>query len=119
MLVRALDFDGLVADPTWVYRWRDHEWGAKGVAHFYGPDHPVGSCRIVMRHILERLGIEPGLRDAWCEFQGDDLVVHEFRGRWPRSMPEAYRDRRVVEVRVREMWTLGLTAEGSGLVGIA
>ena len=119
MLVRALNFDGFVADPTWVYRWRDQAWGAKGVAHFYGPDHPLGSCRIVMCHILDRLEIEAGLRDAWCAVHADEPVVHEFRGEWPRSMPAAYRHRRVFRVPVRSMWDLGLSAAGSGLVGIA
>ena len=65
MLVRALNFDGFVQDPHWVYRWRDHVWGAKGVSHSYGPDHPASSCRMVMHHILDRLGVEamwaPGL----------------------------------------------------------
>ena len=65
MLVRALNFDGFVDDPHWVERWRDHVWGAKGVSHFYGPDHPASSCRMVMHHILDRLGVEamwaPGL----------------------------------------------------------
>jgi len=58
MLVRALNFDGFVDDPHWVYRWRDHVWGTKGVSHFYGPDHPASSCRMVMHHILDRLGVE-------------------------------------------------------------
>ena len=111
MLVRALNFDGFVQEPHWVYRWRDHEWGAKGVSHFYGPDHPTSSCRMVMHHILDRLGVEPGLRDAWCVFHADELIVHEFRGVWPRSMPEAVRTRRVVRVRVAAMWSLGLASK--------
>ena len=119
MLVRAVNFDGFVQDPDWVYRWRDHEWGAKGVAHFYGADHPVGSSRIVMNHILDRLGIEPGLRDAWCGFHADERIVHEFRGHWPRSMPEELRQRRVFEVTVQAMWELGLAPAGRRTVGNA
>ena len=119
MLVRALNFDGFVQDPHWVYRWRDYAWGAKGVSHFYGPDHPASSCRMVMSHILDRLAIEPGLRDAWCVFHADELIMHEFQGQWPRSMPDELRTRRVFRVRVEAMWAPGLCPAGRGLVGIA
>ncbi|MCL7985803.1 MAG: hypothetical protein M8872_11160 [marine benthic group bacterium] len=119
MLVRALIFDGYVSDPHWVYRWRELEWGARGVAHFYGPEHPASSCRRVMSHILDRLEIEPALRDAWCAMHADELIVHEFRGEWPRSIPREVRRRRVFQVPVRSMWSLGLASEGVERVGTA
>jgi hypothetical protein len=119
MLVRALTFDGFVADPTWVYRWRDQAWGAKGVAHFHGADHPFNSCRIVMSHILDRLEIEEALRDAWCAEHGDEPVIHEFRGTWPRSIPAAVRERREFRVTVRSMWSLHPLGSAVRLVGIA
>ena len=74
---------------------------------------------MVMSHILDRLAVEPGLRDAWCAFHADEPIVHEFRGVWPRSMPEEVRTRRVFRVRVEAMWAPGLRPAGRGLVGIA
>ena len=108
MLVRALEYDGLIEDPDWVYRWNDHEWGAKGVSSFYRPDKIVSPSRLIMDHILDRLGIEPDLRHAWCESHADDVIVQEFKGEWPRSTPEDYRSRRVFRVRLGNMWDHGL-----------
>ena len=61
-LVRALIFDSYMSDHHWVYRWRQFEWGARGVAHFFGPDPPARSCRRVMQHILDRLEIDSRVR---------------------------------------------------------
>jgi hypothetical protein len=111
VLFRALDFDGFVEDPDWVYRWRDHEWGARGVAHFQDSDGGAGPgtpSRTVMTHILDRLGIRPALRHAWCACHADEPIHHEFRGEWPPSAPERLRDRRAFQVPVREMWGLRL-----------
>ena len=124
MLVRALIFDGFVEDPDWVYRWRDREWGATGIAHFYREDarregEPADRSRAVLEHILDRLEIRPELRRAWCVSHADDLIVHEFRGVWPRSVPERVRDRRVIAIRVREMWELEPLAAGLGRARIA
>ena len=85
MLVRALIFDGFVEDPDWVYRWRDREWGATGIAHFYREDarregEPADRSRAVLEHIPDRLEIRRELRRAWCLSHADDLIVHEFRG---------------------------------------
>ena len=124
MLVRALIFDGFVEDPDWVYRWRDHEWGATGIAHFYREDalrdgKPADRSRAVLHYILDRLQIRPELRRAWCVSHADDLIVHEFRGVWPRSVPERVRDQRVIAVRVREMWEIEPVLAGAGRVGVA
>jgi len=108
MLVRALEFEGFIENPDWVYRWRDQEWGAKGVSHFYKPDRPVAPSRHVMDHILDRLGIDPEIRDAWCESHADEAIVQEFLGDFPRSTPEAFRNRRVFRVSVGVMWDRGL-----------
>ena len=113
MLVRALTFDGFVDDPDWVYQWRDHAWGATGVAHFYQDNEhragePADRSRSVLHHILDRLGIRPELRHAWCISHADEVIVHEFRGVWSRSVPERIRDRRVIRVRIAEMWDTGM-----------
>jgi len=125
MLVRALTFDGFIEDPDWVYRWRDHEWGATGVAHFYRdaghgsgglrPGEPVDRSVAVLMHILDRLGIRPELRRAWCISHADEPIIHEFRGVWPRSVSREVRTRRVIPVRVREMWDPGPFAAVAGL----
>ena len=76
MLVKALEYDGLIENPDWVYRWGEHEWGAKGVSHFCKADQPITPSRIIMDHILDRLGIEP-----------DDLpprVVPQVKLVWPQ-----------------------------------
>ncbi len=119
MLVRALIFDGFLEDPDWVYRWRDREWGATGVAHFYRTGEPADRSRAVLHYILDRLEIRPELRRAWCVSHADDLIVHEFRGVWPRPVPERVRARRVIPVRVREMWQIDPFMAGAGWVGIA
>lgn len=122
MLFRALDFDGFVEDPDWVYRWRDHEWGARGVAHFHGPDGPGATAiasRRVMTHILDRLGIQPELRQAWCASHADELIRHEFRGEWPETTPEEVRGRRAFRVRVRDMWGLRLVPAVGGQTWVA
>lgn len=122
MLFRALDFDGFVEDPDWVYRWRNHEWGARGVAHFHGPDGGPGrgpQSRAVMTHILDRLGVRPELREAWCASHAEEVIHHEFRGTWPPSAPESVRDRRAFRVRVRDMWGLRLVPAARGQTWVA
>ena len=108
MQVRALEYEGFVEDADWVYRWKDHAWGAKGVSHFYKPDHPVTPSRIVMDHILDRLEIKPELRNAWCQSHAEELIIQEFQGEWPRSTPQEYRNRRVFRVSIGSMWDHGL-----------
>ena len=61
-----------------------------------------------MGHILDRLGIQAELRDAWCQSHADDLIVQRFLGNWPRSTPEQHRFRRVFRVSVAAMWDHGL-----------
>ena len=107
MLIRALTFDGFVEEPDWVYRWRNKEWGATGVAHYYRVGEPEARSRAVLHHILDRLELRHELRWAWCVSHAEDVIVHEFRGVWPRSVPEQIRARRVISVRVRDMWDLG------------
>ena len=75
ILVRALEYEGFVEDLDWVYRLRDHEWGAKGLSHFYKPERPVTPSRIVMDHILDRLGIHGELRDSWRQSHSDDVIT--------------------------------------------
>ena len=54
MLMRALTYEGFIENPDWIYRWRDHEWGANGIAHFIQPGPIVSPMRLVMGHILDR-----------------------------------------------------------------
>jgi hypothetical protein len=108
MLVKALEYEGFVEDPDWVYRWNDREWGAKGISSFYRPGKIVSPSRLIMDHILDRLGIEPGLRHAWCESHADDVIEQEFLGEWPGSTPEEFRTKRVFRGTVATMWDHGL-----------
>ena len=107
MITRALTYDGFIKNPDWVYIWNDHEWGASGVAHFYRPGEIVSPTRLVLDHILDRLGIELELRHAWCVSHAEDVVVMEFRGEWPASTPPGFR-RRVMRPRIGSMWDHGL-----------
>ncbi|MEJ2548901.1 MAG: hypothetical protein P8125_13995 [Gemmatimonadota bacterium] len=65
------------------------------------------------------LEIEDALRDAWCAEHGDEPVIHEFRGTWPRSIPAAVRERREFRLTVRSMWSLHPLGSAVRLVGIA
>ena len=107
MLMRALTYEGFIENPDWIYRWRDHEWGANGIAHFIQPGPIVSPMRLVMDHILDRLQIEQDLRDAWCVSHADDVIETEFRGEWSKSIPQDFR-KRVLRPRVGSIWDCGL-----------
>ena len=115
MITRALTYDGFIKNPDRVYSWNDHEWGASGVAHFYRPGEIVSPNRLVMDHILDRLGIELELRHAWCDSHAEDVIVNEFRGEWPDSIPKDFR-KRVMRLRVGDIWDHGLYRRPSQMV---
>jgi hypothetical protein len=106
MLMRALEYDRLIEDPEWIYRWNGHEWGAQGISHFYREGMFVSPTRLVMDHILDRLAIEPELRHAWCESHANEVIESEFRGEFSRHTPGFFR-RRVLRLRIGTIWDHG------------
>jgi hypothetical protein len=108
MIMRALTYDGFVEDPEWVYRWRDHEWGATGVGHFCVPGRVVSPTLIALGHVLDRLEIDPDIRDAWCESHAGEVIEMEFRGTWSKSIPPFMR-RRLLRPTIGSIWDFGRT----------